>query len=164
MARVAKLNALGFVWEASVGLNRDDAGWERWFVKLKEYQRTHGDCIVPRDWAEDQGLSTWVKNQRHFKKKLGRGESSDGMTAARAAKLEALGFFEPPAASKQRSAALVQPGPPRRRETAARAPAPATAVTHATAAAEPGRPAEVGPAVVARHPPGARVARRFGDG
>jgi hypothetical protein len=37
-------------------------------------------------------LGGWVKNQRANKRKLDRGEPSKGMTAERAAKLEALGF------------------------------------------------------------------------
>jgi hypothetical protein len=71
---------------------RDDAGWEVQLAKLKAYRQRHGDCIVPNRWAEDPQLGRWVDRQRQYKKKLDRGESSEGMTAARAAKLEALGF------------------------------------------------------------------------
>jgi hypothetical protein len=56
------------------------------------YKRRHGDCNVPRCWAVDAQLGKWVGNQRTRKKALDRGEPSKGMTAARAAKLEALGF------------------------------------------------------------------------
>jgi hypothetical protein len=37
-------------------------------------------------------LGKWVNKQRTFKKALDRGDPSPGMTAARAARLEALGF------------------------------------------------------------------------
>ena len=69
-----------------------EAGWERWLIKLEEYQRVHGDCNVPHGWAEDPGLGNWVNTQRRGKKALDRGDPSRGMTAARAARLEALGF------------------------------------------------------------------------
>ena len=52
----------------------------------------HGDCNVLREWAEDPRLGRWVHKQRTSKKALDRGEPSEAMTAARAAKLEALGF------------------------------------------------------------------------
>ena len=93
-ARAAKLDALGFAWELShSGGNRtDDAGWEAQLAKLKNYKREHGDCNVPRSWAEDPKVGRWVMTQRRTKRKLDRGEPSEGMTAARAAKLDALGF------------------------------------------------------------------------
>ena len=47
---------------------------------------------VPRSWAEDPRLGSWVKSQRTRKRKMVRGEPSQGMTAARAARLTALGF------------------------------------------------------------------------
>ena len=99
-ARVAKLEALGFAWVLSAAAvskhnskaNRDDAGWEAQLAKLRKYKRKHGDCNVPKRWAEDPGLGHWVGHQRSFKRKLDRGNPNPGMTAARAAKLEALGF------------------------------------------------------------------------
>jgi hypothetical protein len=52
---------------------------------------------VPRGWAEDPQLGRWVDTQRALKKKLGRGKPSKGMTAARAAMLDKLGFdWAPP--------------------------------------------------------------------
>ena len=56
------------------------------------YKKEHGDCNVPKGWAKDPRLGRWVKNQRPYKKALDRGDANPGMTAARAAKLEALGF------------------------------------------------------------------------
>jgi hypothetical protein len=72
--------------------HRDDAGWDAQLAKVEVYKRKHGDCNVPQGWAEDPRLSRWVGTQRKFKKALDRGEPGDGMTAARAAKLDALGF------------------------------------------------------------------------
>jgi hypothetical protein len=55
---------------------------------------------VPQKWAEAPGLGVWVNTQRTRKKKLNRGEPSEGMTAERATKLEALGFnWAPPRGS-----------------------------------------------------------------
>ena len=95
-ARAGRLDELGFAWELSavaIGKgNRDDAGWEDSLAKLKAYKRKHGNCNVPRHWAEDPALGGWVDRQRKLKKRLDRGEPCEGMTAARAANLEALGF------------------------------------------------------------------------
>ena len=43
-------------------------------------------------WAKHPGLGKWVSRQRCLKKKLDRGELCEGMTAARVARLDALGF------------------------------------------------------------------------
>ena len=66
--------------------------WEAQLARLSAYKAEHGDCNVPQGWAEDLPLGSWVSTQRRRKKKLDRGEPSEGMTAARAAKLDALGF------------------------------------------------------------------------
>ena len=66
--------------------------WEAQLVRLVAYKAEHGDCNVPTRWAEDPPLGSWVSNQRAYKKALDRGDPSIGMTAARAARLEALGF------------------------------------------------------------------------
>jgi hypothetical protein len=50
---------------------------------------------VPKRWAKDLKLGRWVGRQRVLKRKLDRGDASqrlDEMTAARAAKLQALDF------------------------------------------------------------------------
>jgi hypothetical protein len=96
-AWVMKLEALGFTWELSAAAAiskqlRDDASWGVQIFKLKEYMLRHGDCNVPQGWAEDKRLGRWVGTQRRCKKNLDRGEPSEGMTAARVARLEALGF------------------------------------------------------------------------
>jgi hypothetical protein len=83
-----------------------DASWEAQLAKVEVYKRRHGDCNVPCRWTEDPPLGLWVKKQRMFKKALDRGEPSKGMTAARAAKLDAIGFaweLSAAAISKQHS-------------------------------------------------------------
>ena len=92
MAWAARLDKLGFAWELSAGAATAGAGWEAQLAKLEAYTRKYGDSNVPARWAEDPPLGNWVMQQRACKKKLDRGEPSAGMTAARAARLEALGF------------------------------------------------------------------------
>jgi hypothetical protein len=92
-ARAAKLEALGFAWELSArGSLSNDTKWEAQLARLAAYKAEHGDCSVPKRCAEDLRLGSWVSNQRKLKRKLDRGEPSNGMTAERAAKLEAFGF------------------------------------------------------------------------
>ena len=79
--------------------------WGGWLAKLEAYRRSHGDCNVPVTWAKDPRLGKWVRHQRTRKKALDRGEPSERMTAARAAKLDALGF-----AWNAEEAAKVAPG------------------------------------------------------
>jgi hypothetical protein len=96
--RVARLTALGFVWNLGYkGDSPREAAWEAKLARLAAYKAAHGDCNVPHRWAEDPRLGKWVINQRMNKRKADRGEPSEGMTVARAARLEALGFvWEPP--------------------------------------------------------------------
>ena len=99
-ALVAKLDAIGFVWELPAAARKkqrsdgrwDDAGWERRLAVLQRYEREHGDCNVPAKWAEDPRLANWVITQRARKKALDRGDPWPQITAARVARLEALGF------------------------------------------------------------------------
>jgi hypothetical protein len=91
--RAARLTALGFVWSP------DEAIWEAQFARLAAYKAARGDCNVPQGWAEDPRLGTWVKTQRRGKRKLDRGEPREGMTAARAARLTALGLVWEPRAN-----------------------------------------------------------------
>ena len=91
-ARVAKLEALGFVWEGSKA-HPNEAQWEAQLARLTAYRATHGDCNVPKIYAEDEPLGSWVAKQRTLKRKLDRGEPCKRMTPERVAKLEAPGFL-----------------------------------------------------------------------
>jgi hypothetical protein len=90
-ARATRLEALGFAWEGTKA-HPKEAEWEVQLARLAVYKAEHGDCNVPKGWAEDPRLGRWVDTQRKFKRKLDRGEPSEGMTAAWAVKLDALGF------------------------------------------------------------------------
>jgi hypothetical protein len=105
----ARLTALGFEWEPAVGgpkaksqkpkvksqkLGRgSDAAWEATLVKLQAHQQEHGNINIHKE-SEHRTLQQWVMSQRAGKKKLDRGERGHGrgMMAARAARLDALGF------------------------------------------------------------------------
>jgi hypothetical protein len=90
--RAARLEALGFAW----GGTKASAEWEAQLARLAAYKARHGDCNVPQRWAEDPRLARWVNDQQRRKKLLDRGVPGNvpgnGMTAKRAAMLEALGF------------------------------------------------------------------------
>ena len=68
---------------------------------MAAYNAKHGDCNVPQDWAADPWLGKWVNNQRKLKRKLDRGEPSEGMAADRAARLTVVGFVRDPARYRQ---------------------------------------------------------------
>jgi hypothetical protein len=91
--RAAQLTSLGFVWDpVHAGRAPREAEWESQLARLAAFKAEHGHSNVPRGWAEDPQLVTWVHNQRALKRKLDRGESSGGMAAERAARLTAIGF------------------------------------------------------------------------
>ena len=73
-----KLEALGFVWDASM-----DA-WEEGFNKLEVFRVREGHCRVPTSFLENgYRLGQWVGVQRSNK---------DQMSADRRQKLNAIGF------------------------------------------------------------------------
>jgi hypothetical protein len=90
--RAAQLTAVGLVWDPNTGDIIKEAEWEVQLARLAAYKVAHGDCNVPKGWAEDPRLGRWVSTQRRGKKNLDRSERSEGMTVARAARLTALGF------------------------------------------------------------------------
>jgi hypothetical protein len=96
VAWAARLEALGFAWapvpKAGGAAVPNEGAWEAQLVRLVAYKQAHGDCNVPKYWAEDPPLGNWVSKQRGLKRVLDRGGPSEGMTVAWAAQLEALGF------------------------------------------------------------------------
>jgi hypothetical protein len=84
--RAARLTALGFAW------GPNEAEWEAQLARLAAYKVVHGDCNVPKCWAEDRRLGGWVTKQRTLKRQLDRGEPSSQITAERVARLTALGL------------------------------------------------------------------------
>jgi len=86
--RIKALDMLGFVWN----LKRDPIiSWETRYEQLKLYKTEHGNCQVPKRYAKNQQLGTWVHTQR----KLGR-QAKEGKTSSiskeRIELLEKLGF------------------------------------------------------------------------
>ena len=70
---------------------KDDAKWNNYFAKLKEYKKEHGHCLVPKCYPENQALSTWVFGQRQQKRNWDRKEPCR-LTEERIKELEDLGF------------------------------------------------------------------------
>ena len=87
-----------------------DVLWEAQLAKLQVYMVTHGNCKVPKCWA-DKNLGTWVKNQRLGEVLLDRGGRSRGMTQAKVAKLGALGFWEDCPGGKAATSDSAEPQP-----------------------------------------------------
>jgi hypothetical protein len=77
--RIARLEALGFDWNPAA------TAWEKMFAELIAYKQEHGGCNVPRHWAANPKLGSWVHNQRVKKKQ-------NKVSIARFAKLNKLGF------------------------------------------------------------------------
>ena len=100
--RIARLDEIGFEWEAPgrAGRSREEWHEELWKAKLQElvaFKERWGHCHVPVLWEENQKLGSWVAWQRQ-RYREGR------LEADRVTRLEALGFqwelptrfFEPP--------------------------------------------------------------------
>jgi hypothetical protein len=81
--RRSKLESVGFVWVLGKSLTSYEKQWENMFVKLEQYRRQHGNCLVPIHFKDDPSLSRWVASMRH-----GR----DNLDSERVARLESIGF------------------------------------------------------------------------
>jgi len=57
--KIKRLDDIGFVWNAL------EFKWEEMFEALIEYKKSHGDCNVPLEWAENKKLCGWVGTQRN---------------------------------------------------------------------------------------------------
>jgi Helicase associated domain len=64
---VAKLNSLGFQWEA------EDVDWNAMFDRLVAYKKRHGTVLVPNRCTEDPPLGPWVYRQREAYTKYTKG-------------------------------------------------------------------------------------------
>lgn len=51
--------------KAKANSAKKDAKWLASLDKLKQYKGAHGDCIVPRGYASDPRLASWVAEQRY---------------------------------------------------------------------------------------------------
>uniref|UniRef100_A0A7S3PZ08 Helicase-associated domain-containing protein n=1 Tax=Chaetoceros debilis TaxID=122233 RepID=A0A7S3PZ08_9STRA len=77
--------------EAERRLPERNAKWRKQFLKLKAYQKKHGNCLVPKIYQEDQPFSSWVFSQRHHKKLFDQNKPNQ-MTKENMKELEELGF------------------------------------------------------------------------
>jgi superfamily II DNA or RNA helicase len=77
--RIQRLDQIGFVWDSL------DALWEQRFSELEAFKATEGHCNVPRDWSDNPQLSTWVNNQRRYRKQ-------NQLTEERIQRLNEIGF------------------------------------------------------------------------
>jgi len=76
--RIARLEALGVVWDPS------DAFWETQFEALVVFKTREGHCNVRAKDPENPSLGNWLSTQRGLKKK-------NTLSEERIARLEALG-------------------------------------------------------------------------
>jgi hypothetical protein len=61
--QINRLNKIGFNWKKQAA--KDDIKWGVMFKRLLEYEKVHGDTIVPTVYEEDSELGYWVTNQRN---------------------------------------------------------------------------------------------------
>jgi Helicase associated domain len=80
--RLQKLYSIGFVPRALPD-DSDDSRWTRLFDQLMEYQRQHGDCLVPSKYPKDRELGNFVKGLR---------AEADTLSRDRREQLDAIGF------------------------------------------------------------------------
>ena len=77
--RIQRLDALGFEWDPLA------AAWEEMFSCFVQFKERHGHCNVPDKWRENAQLGSWVKLQRHLRKR-------NRLSADRLPRLNTLGF------------------------------------------------------------------------
>lgn len=83
--RVAKLDEIGFTW------NAQEAAWDKHLADLKRFRVTEGHCTVPLNHPDYPKLGLWVKEQRRHYALIKQGKHSH-MTEARAKDLDEIGF------------------------------------------------------------------------
>ena len=79
--RITMLESIGFTWSV-VGPN---SAWEDRYQELCQYRDAHHHCNVPKKWAQNPQLASWVRNQRD-KYKKGK------LTPDQITMLESIGF------------------------------------------------------------------------
>ncbi len=70
--RMAKLDAVGFLWQGKgrkIGEDGMNSVWQERFDELLGYQKIHGNCNVPGGREENAKLGNWVQQQRQLRKK-----------------------------------------------------------------------------------------------
>jgi hypothetical protein len=84
--RVRLLDEIGFEWTT-----RSETTWDRRVGELREFRRSHGHVMVPRTYAPNPQLSSWVATQRKNYNRRRAGKPSP-LTAERMRELDELGF------------------------------------------------------------------------
>ena len=109
----AKLNSLGFDWAppapvASTNPNlpeheQSHAIWEERFIELVAFAAQFGHTRVPKEWAENTRLASWVSSQRNYQRK-------GTLSAEHKQRLDDIGFVwdarPPPSAASSATAKL----------------------------------------------------------
>ncbi|CAJ1967452.1 unnamed protein product [Cylindrotheca closterium] len=91
------LEQIGFVWDSHA------ASWNERWGQLRDFQKEHGHCLVPKKYPKNQKLAVWVKVQRRQFKLWKRGQSSN-ITKERVELLNQLNFvFNPTDQYKERN-------------------------------------------------------------
>jgi hypothetical protein len=62
------LDEIGFTWKFDLDAY-DDNLWHQQHVKLVEFQRKQGNCVVPSRYEQDKFLGQWVSRQRTLHKR-----------------------------------------------------------------------------------------------
>ena len=83
--RLERLEQIGFTW------NCKDETWMSFYRELEDYQRVHGNCLVPVQYPLNRKFAKWIGGQRHSYKLLKENKPSP-MTPQRIQLLEKLGF------------------------------------------------------------------------
>jgi hypothetical protein len=85
-----QLKNTGF-FAKSPPIQDDDPDWDAMYERLKEYKKTHGDCLVnTTNWRDP--LVKWVLAQRRHYLTVEEGGSSNLLTTKKLMKLHAIGF------------------------------------------------------------------------
>ena len=89
--KVIRLEELGFIWDYQKV--KASATWLKWYQKLEDYAREHGDPHVLRTYS-DKRLASWVWNQRQRRKGTlkKKGKEPDLITQEQIVLLDKLGF------------------------------------------------------------------------
>mmetsp|Transcript_691 Transcript_691/g.1061 ORF Transcript_691/g.1061 Transcript_691/m.1061 type:complete len:268 (-) Transcript_691:298-1101(-) len=67
--------------------------WNIYLEQLRDFKKTHGHCLVPHTFPENQHLARWVKRQRRQYKLMLKGQTSSNMTEERVDILNKEGFI-----------------------------------------------------------------------
>ncbi|KAL7568634.1 hypothetical protein ACA910_022732 [Epithemia clementina (nom. ined.)] len=79
------LETIGFSWTFG-------ARWEKQYKELVEYAKRHGNCLVPKRYADNPQLGVWVSKQRQEYRKMKKNNQVSSMNKERQQRLDMIGF------------------------------------------------------------------------